>query len=334
MCSAELFDFLDVQARVSRRGKKMLDGRKCESLPFGGVQIIIIGDFYQLPPINGKMAFHARAFSECKFVNVELHVGLRQVNREHFQFLNRIRNGHLLTSDEVFLKMKSNAWKMSTCDSREKITTHIYGTNAEVEEENKNYLRKLEGEMVEIPMKLRCRNKLFEKNKKLVKKKIRVRFDENFKKNAVVQFALNIDVDKGLCNGRQCIIQKFTKQGLPVVSFFSDPKRYIVKYHRHVVTSSSTKYSSTKRKHGKEDNEVYFIPLRIAHAMTVHRSQGLTLEKVHVDLSKIFQPGQTYVALSRCRNMDDLTISNYKSQCIKINSDVENFYMNLALSTE
>jgi ATP-dependent DNA helicase PIF1 len=125
----------------------------------------------------------------------------------------------------------------------------------------------------------------------------------------------NLDVRAGLVNGSRGIVQGFNAVGYPVVRFLSGPERVLAP---ESIPAGGGQGWSRKQ-----------LPLELAWAISVHKSQGLTLDSVEVDLRHAFECGQAYVALSRARSLDGLVVRNLTSDGIRAHPAVRAFYTRL-----
>jgi len=135
------------------------------------------------------------------------------------------------------------------------------------------------------------------------------------KVGALVILTKNVNVADGLCNGARGVILRFTSEKLPVVFFPYRKKTVVVKRERYPLIIG-----------GQVVAEREMIPLELAWAVSVHKSQGLTLDKAIVDISQVFEYGQAYVALSRLRSLDGLALVGYNPQFVCAHPLVKRFY--------
>lgn len=133
------------------------------------------------------------------------------------------------------------------------------------------------------------------------------------KEGAQVMLLKNINISAGLVNGARGVIIRF-ENGLPVVRF-KNCKEYIAKSERWVIKSTAGALLTRKQ-----------IPLNLAWAFSIHKSQGLTLDCVEMSLSKIFEAGQAYVALSRAQSLQSLRVLDFDSKQVWANPDVLEYY--------
>ncbi|WP_333693549.1 helix-turn-helix domain-containing protein [Flavobacterium sp.] len=298
MLRADILDAVDFMLRKVRKNEK----------PFGGVQVLFIGDLLQLPPVvkneewqvlkkyyPGIFFFNAKVIRENPLLYVELTKIYRQSDQRFISVLNSLRNNTITRSELHFL----NEYVKPNFDTQSHpgyitLTTH----NAKADAINAEALHNLNAptftfkpEIVgDFPEKIYPVDELL-----------------SLKIGAQVMFIKNDpSPEKNYYNGKMGFVKFLSDTEITV--HFPDENRTIEvdKYEW-----KNIKYSLNE--HTKEIDEetlgtfVHF-PLKLAWAITVHKSQGLTFEKAVLDVSQVFLPGQAYVALSRLRNLDGLVL--------------------------
>ena len=307
MLSPELFDKLEVVARSIRRNDK----------PFGGIQLILTGDFFQLPNINQRdmFCFDAETWEACIGDNVvNLNTNFRQEDDDIYQkCLDDVRCGVL--SDET-IKILKEREKVVLKNDYGIQPTKIYSLNVNVDEENVIQLDKLDDGNIEF--------REYELNYELFKKVTMVQ--EKIKKGcnapqvlqlckgAQVMLLYNMDLESKLVNGSRGIVTGFDGENNPIVKFLTGAVRVIPPRNWEI------------EENGEMAINVSQIPLKLAYATTVHRSQGATIDYAEVDMEGIFEYGQAYVALSRVKSLAGLSIKNFNPQVIKAHPKVVEFY--------
>ncbi|KAL5112305.1 ATP-dependent DNA helicase PIF1 [Taenia crassiceps] len=310
---------------------------KCdEKVPFGGIQIILFGDFFQLPPvlpssaayiIKKKFAFQSSVWQACRFRCFELQTSWRQSGDiKFFHLLNEVREGS--PSQWVLETLRSRVCRQDNKQNRCTLTTtRLYTHRRDTEKFNEQLLNSLPGTL-----------RVFEKKDTGPKNLINGSFSAipdtiKLKVGAQVMLLRNLDVSRGLVNGVRGVVESFTPSsegGFPVVRFFVPPavaspaseKSIIVQPERWTANFGSGVI-------GKEVQVTRLqLPLCLAWAISVHRSQGITLDSVEVDLSKVFEHGQAYVALSRCRSLGGLHLLSWQTDFIRVDRRVTKFYHN------
>jgi ATP-dependent DNA helicase PIF1 len=321
MISQDIFEKLDGIGQIIRENSR----------PFGGIQLILLGDFYQLTPVEQnnnvsvKFCFESPIWSNCIDKVVNLTKIFRQTDSEYKEILNRIRKGRHTIRD--ILKIKSRIITSATLDVNkvDKTTKSIklYPLNKQVALENQKNLVLLSGIAREYKATYFGYKTLQEELKKqfiscdrdLIKLKIGAR----------VMLTYNLNVEAGLCNGSLGTIIGFkeindSSIASVVVKFDvidnKDPGIQIIdkqKWDLDVSTVTGSKLCAS----------VIQIPLVLAFAASIHKAQGLTFSKAEIDLNKCFAEHQIYVALSRVKTLDGLILlDNFSSDKIKVNKKV------------
>jgi ATP-dependent DNA helicase PIF1 len=285
MLSPALFDKLEEVARTVRRNVK----------PFGGIQLILSGDFCQLPCINSdNFCFEADSWDKCIDHTIYLTEIMRQKDIEFQECLNEVRIGKLSKTTKKLLKSRLN---IKLTNEFGILPTRLYSTNRSVDSLNDTELDKLSETNVEF----------FEYNmdiKYAKKNEIAVDMYKKFCSapetiqlcvGAQVMLLWNLDIEGGLVNGSRGIIINFVNN-LPLVKFLNG-REVVIDYHTWEHEENEKKILT-----------VFQIPLKLAYALTIHRSQGCSLDYAEIDLSDCFSAGQSYVALSRVKNLEGLSI--------------------------
>ncbi|MGA2297624.1 MAG: AAA family ATPase [FCB group bacterium] len=317
MVRCDLLDVVDRLLRVFRER---------ESEPFGGVQVVLIGDAFQLPPIaqneqwellkeyyETPFFFSSLVLKENKPQYIELKKIYRQHDREFINLLNNIRINQVSKSDLDLL----NSRFIPTIFKNENLNYVTIAThNRIVDETNKRKLDELSSEL------------------KVYEAEITGDFPEsmmpteqvlNLKEGSQIMFIKN-DAEKKYFNGKIATIKKL--ENTKIVVELPEGKEIDVKKY----TWTNIKYTWNK-KAKKIDEEIIGeftqFPIKLAWSITVHKCQGLTFENVIADLSDSFSPGQVYVALSRCTSIDGLILkSRISRQVIKTDPHVIKFAEN------
>lgn len=314
MISKDIFEKLDAIGQVIRECSK----------PFGGIQLILLGDFFQLTPImegrfDTEFCFESSIWSRSIDHTITLTKIFRQTDHEYKQILNRIRYNRQTFSD--ILQIKSRL--MDTIElNGDKLDVEniikLYPLNKQVSEENNKQLNKLDGELHIFQAKYYgykalqsdLRSQLKSCGRDTIKLKL----------NARVMLTYNLDVDAGLCNGSLGTVIGFRGKDQVVVKFDSNPsKSHLIDKQKWELELhlSNTKLSAT----------VIQVPLVLAFAASIHKAQGLTFDKAVIDLNKCFAEHQVYVALSRVKSLDGLYLfDNFSANKIKVNKKVTQMF--------
>ncbi|MFT6220460.1 MAG: ATP-dependent exoDNAse (exonuclease V) alpha subunit [Myxococcota bacterium] len=311
MISAPVFDLINELLKAIRQNDK----------PFGGLQLILFGDFLQLPPINrdGQMAsdyqfcFQSKAWKELDPRSIMLKTVFRQADQNFVNLLNNIRFGKLSDEDLDILQSRINLPEQNSAIRPTILASH----NAQVDAINRVELQKIVNSSKVFSAK-------FSGNptkKDFLRKNCLAPESMELKVGAQVMMLKNTYQKEGIINGSLGIIQDFSKK----------TNHPIVRFNNGVLLTIAPeiwaleKFDVEKREIVTEA-EMSQVPLLLAWAMTIHKSQGMTLDKVKCDLSKVFADGQIYVALSRVKTLEGLYIDGIDFNRIRANSDIVNFY--------
>ncbi len=318
MVRADMLDVIDKILRVFRRKPY---------LPFGGVQVILIGDTFQLPPIadNEQWAILSQFYKTPFFFsskvieqNTPLYIELKKIYRQNEQefidLLNRVRVNQLSQADFKTLNSKYNPTFSGNGGDYIILATH----NKIVNETNLTKLNQLETPLFtfeanvtgEFPDRHKPTDHFL---------KLKVGAQIMFIKNDTGKY-------KRYFNGKIGKVKELEESSITVV--FDDES--VVEVERTVWNNIQYTYNKEKKKVEEEIIGTFEqFPIRLAWAITVHKSQGLTFEKVIADLGRAFAPGQVYVALSRCTSFSGLQLKTQLNQyAIKTNPQVLEFAQN------
>ena len=307
MISAQVFDLLN----------QVLKSVKENDLPFGGVQLIILGDFFQLPPVakeeEMKFCFEANAWIEADFKVFELSEIFRQSEIRFIQLLNNIRHA-AINDDDLQLLLD----RQIIPDNKLR-PTMLVTHNSQAENINSKMLNDIFGEK-EYIFQMQTSGK--DGSIALLKKGCLAPDELVLKKGAQVMMLKNSLIKQGIINGSIGIVTDFIKNGSPIVKFRNGEVCIVAAEEWNIesfndLTQKTEIIASIKQ-----------IPLTLAWAITIHKSQGMTLDHVYCDLSQVFAEGQTYVALSRVRSLEGLFIKGFRPEKLKVNERVRRFYNN------
>ena len=293
MVSPEIFSAMDL----------ILQSFKGSIEPFGGVQVVISGDFFQLPPISKepkekRFAWQSESWRDLKLTSCYLEEKFRQEDDKLIRVLDDIRSGNI--TDVTYSILRSR-YKKSL--SPNFTPTKLYTHNFDVDRINNAELVKLKGK----PKLFVFDSKGSERNVDKIFKSSLVLKELTLKKGAVVIFIKN-DYEDGYVNGTTGVVERFDKKdNLPIVKI-SNGREIKVDYQEWSIENDSGEILAT----------VSQIPLRLAWAITIHKSQGMTLSSAQIDLSKTFEVGQGYVALSRIRSLEGLKLMGINSNALRV----------------
>ncbi len=314
MMSPDLFDKLEKIARLLRCGPEPMG--KTKQPPFGGIQLILSGDFLQLPVVGSDyFCFESKSWEKCIDKVVVLDEIVRQEDKDFQDVLNKIRIGVVDKNVQTVLGERLGK-KLENPNGI--IPTKIFTINADVDYLNEQELDKLaqDGrEFFEYKMEIKFND--FVKNREQAIDKYRKSSlaPETLQLcvGAQVMLLANLDVESGFGNGSRGVVVDFL-QDFPVVRFMNGKEQVITYYVWDIKEDKKTVVSIKQ------------IPLRVAYAITSHKSQGSTLDFAIVDLSNIFAYGQGYVAISRVKTLEGLSISRINYEKIIAHPKALEFY--------
>ncbi len=295
---------LDLVDRVLKMFKRSND-------PFGGIQVVLCGDFFQLPPVSrygqpeSKFIYHSQAWKESDLRICYLEEQHRQKDNVSTKVLNAIRANAVDNGVMDHIKQ---------CFKQEKIKatgpfvepTRLYTHNIDVDKVNDDALKTLKSAEEVYEMHTKGNETLVDILKKscLAPEFLRLRV------GAKVMFVKN-NFEMDYANGTLGIVKKLHgTAGGPVVEM------------RNGKVIEVPVESWTIEEDGKVKAELQQYPLRLAWAITIHKSQGMSLDAVEVDLSRSFEKGMGYVALSRVRSFDGLTILGLNETALHVHPEV------------
>jgi len=320
MMTPELFEKLDTIGKAIRANTK----------PFGGIQLVLCGDFFQLPPVVrgisgevlGRFAFESPRWPDTQLRPVVLKRIERQTDVDFQMLLNECRIGRPSEASIELLKSRQGLdWKARIIKP-----TLLFSRNADVDTINEKNVLALNKPLIPFIAKTVLRPIAGEEvptGEMLERFVGRLDNDSNYAPSLTlclgcqVMLLVNKDVDSGLVNGSRGVIVGFKPNNTPIVQFlYGEPIE--IGLHDWESNDSPTLFRQQ-------------IPLRVAYALTIHKSQGATLDCALIDIgSSTFECGQAYVALSRVRNMESLYVWNLDPRRIRAHSSVVRFYETLA----
>lgn len=333
MVRCDQLDVIDTILRVFRK----------KNLPFGGVQVVLIGDTFQLPPIakieeweiikehyHSPYFFDSKVYNENKPIYIELKKIYRQKEKEFIDLLNKVRLNQL---DENELRTLNNKYNPLILTNNSQNFIILASLNSQVDSINITKLDELKSELKIFQGEI---SGVFPKNNQ---GKYILPTEENLhlKVGAQVMFLRNDPgAIKEYYNGKIGTITSLLDNKI-IVEVFEKMNGEKKNIYVEKATWENIQYTWNKEKRKIEQTIIgQFIqyPLRLAWAITVHKSQGLTFEKVYADLGAAFEDGQVYVALSRCTSLNGLVLkSQIPRNAIKTSQKVLEFAKNETPST-
>ena len=339
--SKKIFDLLN------ELGKRFRNNRK----PFGGIQVVLVGDFYQLPPISDPLepdsgAFCFQSDDYLSIFPIHNHIVLktifRQSDPDYIRILEEVRQGSI--SDWGISILQPYVQRVYDPSNNGGIDlTHLFPTRAMVDNVNSQKFSQLNGDSIifkvshitdcstyvntgkPIPsdlLKTCFKMKPYEieyEIKNLLTNSTCIHQLE-LKIGATIMCNVNLSMDHGICNGSQGIIIDFIGNNhIPKVRFDNGIELLI---NKHRWQSDSCPLVCIEQ-----------YPLQLAWALTIHKIQGTTLTSARMDIGHhIFAEGQTYVALSRIKSLDGLYLSSFDPKRVKADPRVKDFYSKLSLN--
>ncbi len=320
MVRADLFDFIDKALKLNRKNHDQ---------PFGGVQMILFGDLYQLPPIirNDERAiffntystpffFSSLCFKESIFNMVELEKVYRQKDDEFIDILGRIRNKTITFED---LDILNKRFDPSFIEAKNKNYVSLTTINKKAEFINNTQLANIKGRLFEYPAKV---SGSFTKNSFPTEENLRLKIGSQL-------MLLNNDSDGRWVNGSVGTLEE-------IVPGEDDDKLRVKLQNGMTVDVDPYKWDIFRFLYDDKEKQINSesvgsftqYPVKLAWAVTIHKAQGKTFENVVLDLSSgVFAPGQTYVALSRCVSLKGLVLkTKIRKSHVFIDERIKRFF--------
>lgn len=290
---------------------------KKNSRPFGGVQVVLVGDFFQLPPVRStlsqvsqdslfeeapaRFAYDSSAWKQAELITCYLTEQHRQLDKDLVSILTKIRSNDM-DSGSLRLLGQRKVKALSTPEFAPKLYTH----NFDVDAINSQMLAQIPVEQKYYPMSTKGHEVLI----KAMKKGCLSPENLYLKIGASVMFTKN-NLKEGYVNGTLGVVEGFhAETEFPIVKIRSG-RKITLTYADWVVEED-----------GKVKGRLSQIPLRLAWAITVHKSQGISLDEAIIDLSKVFEFGQGYVALSRVRRLSGIYLLGWNNLAFQVDQEV------------
>jgi ATP-dependent DNA helicase PIF1 len=310
MLSARTFAMVDMVCRVVRGNSE----------PFGGVQVICVGDFFQLPPVSRKerqqFAFESKVWEELKFITCYLDSQYRQDDETYLRILNAIRRDEF---NEDHLETLQD--RLITRETMPKDITKLFPHNVDVDKINTSELKKIDAPEQTYIMTSKGRDALV----MALKKSCLSPENLTIKLGATVMFTKN-NPQENFVNGTLAEVVAFDPMtSNPIVQTIHGKKISVEQMEWTIEEDGRVKASITQ------------LPLRLAWAITVHKSQGMSLDSAIMDLSLSFEYGQGYVALSRVKRLSGLHILGWNQIAFKVHPTIlekDEYFRNTSLKAE
>lgn len=295
MISDELLDKISEYLQIIRG----------DARPFGGIQMILCGDFHQLPSIDGDLCFHAREWKRAKFVTHVLSINMRQRNDMEFQdILSRARIGRLTDADIQRLQELRNTEFPNGIQP-----TRLFSRRADVDRINlESFKQLLASGQRRYTFKADYSNS--DAERWATSQGIPPSIDLCVGAQVVITW--NISLDDGIVNGTRGVIHRIDGDVIQVMIRGGR----IVPVTRIVVKDDDNPNAT-----------VSYYPIQLAYSLTFHKCQGMTLDAAEIDVgTSVFEFGQAYTALSRVKSLDSLRISYIARRSFRAHPEVVEFY--------
>ncbi len=321
MLRADLLDAMDYMMQTIRK----------KNIAFGGVQVLYIGDLLQLPPVirdeewrtlktyyKGKFFFHSHVVQQNPPLYIELSKIFRQTDDTFISVLNNLRNNEISQQDiQTLNQYVKPDFDLKTNKGFITLTTH----NNKADTMNAQALEDLDGKLATYKPEITgdFPEKIFPVEEQL-----------QLKVGAQIMFVKNdLSFDKHYFNGKMGVIKSLSSQEI-LVHFPEENKT--IEVEKYEWQNIRYKVDETTKEIEEEVlGSFVHYPIKLAWAITVHKSQGLTFDKAALDVSQVFLPGQAYVALSRLRSLEGLILlSPLRMNGISNDQDVMDYSLNKA----
>ena len=277
---------------------QLIDEKLAEK-PFGGIQMIFVGDFCQLAPVKGLYCFLSKVWEKTEVDIIVLEELVRQTSDQLFQkILSIVRKGKCTDNIITVLeRLKDTQFSDSI------IPTKLYPVNIDVDKINNIEVAKLKEKGY--------KSSLYKATCSKGNEKAALNYDIELTENSQIIITINIDISHGLVNGTRGIIKHLGSDYVVIEDAYNNV--HTINYYKDIMN--------------KKTSYIMHMPIRTSYALSIHKSQGMTIDAVELDLgANIFAHGQTYTALSRAKSLNSIKIISVDKNSFKINPYVKKFY--------
>lgn len=295
---------LRVAEEICRRARQ-------KHMPWGGARVVVVGDFAQLPPVarNGEKrdwAFQSVVWEQSDFVPLVLATMMRSEDDEFLQILNFVRDGIVNDEVEAYLNRRVQT------DFENEQTTFLFPRRETAEQLNLQRLGELKAQLHVLPTE-------YEGNE---------RFVEVLKKQAPIPEVLQLKESASVMIRINDPIQRFVNGSIGQIVGIKDEVIFVKLKNGKMVEIEKHLFSMMDAD-GHTVATAKNFPLNLAYAATIHKSQGLTLDHMVCDLTRLWEPGQAYVAMSRLRRGKDMILTGWSPNSIRVDAAVTEFHERL-----
>ncbi len=310
MIAADVFELLDYVLRYVRKA----------NVPFGGIQLVLLGDFLQLPPIHrgnesNKFCFESSVWQDLQIKTCFLRQVYRQQEQKFITLLDHLRLGKLTEEDVFILNSRMNLDCSSLLIKPTILTTH----NTLAEQANKIELESILNKTISFEQQCNGSPDKIAFLQKYCLAPVKL----DLKVGAQVMMIRNTYIKNGVINGSIGVVLDFTIRNTPIVEF---ENKIIIK-----IQSAEWKYVEFNPLSLQQETKASIRQLPLIHAwsITVHKSQGMTIDAILCDLGRLFEYGQGYVALSRAKSLSGLFMKSFDFSRVRVATRAVEFYNSL-----
>jgi len=314
MLDSIFFDYLDISLKTLRHNVRQ---------PFGGIQIVAVGDFMQLPPASSsaKYCFESKAWQTAGFETVQLTEIKRQEDADMAALLNRMQVNEMTQDDIALLRNRNINGEFS------EDVVQLFPLNKFCDEVNRKKLAALTTER-------RLYSAIKEAEHGINQKQAEIGMEKFIGDSLIENHLIVKEGARVMMLSNEHLIDYSISNGSTGEIVDMDDTEITVAFDNGVTLSIERKAYEIKIKDPKSRSEIKIgtvtqFPLKLCWAITIHKSQGMSLDRMAIDFKGIFAPFQAYVALSRARTLEGVEIKNFSPKYIKTDPKAVNFMRNL-----